>query len=211
MIPGRRTARCSPAPELEIKPRFAEAGALRTELDVDVDRPGRVDRATLVGMTRVVPRYCSRPLPRTGFVPGVSRRADRPPEPLPRPAVVDFDALARDDDFRYGIDLFNHALPWEAHEAWEPLWFAAPRDRPERALLQGLIHAAAAVVKAKAGALDTARGFVDSACSYLALAAALDPVVIDLAAFTAALAAWAADPAQPAPPILLASPDPAAP
>src|SRR6202000_1573190 len=67
-------------------------------------------RATLVGMTRVVPRYCSRPLPRTGFVPGVSRRADRPPEPLPRSAVIDFDALARDDDFRYGIDLFNHAL-----------------------------------------------------------------------------------------------------
>jgi hypothetical protein len=176
-------------------------------------------------MTRVVPRYSSRPLPRTGFVPGVSRRADRPTEPLPRPVVVDFDfdALARDDDFRHGVDLFNHDLPWEAHEAWEPLWFAAPRDRPERALLQGLIHAAAAAVKAKAGALDAARGFVDSACGYLALAA---PAVVDgtappsgsaagrgrapavdLASFTAALTAWAADPAQPAPLLVLASSD----
>ncbi|MEO7736498.1 MAG: DUF309 domain-containing protein [Kofleriaceae bacterium] len=162
-------------------------------------------------MTRAVPRYSSRPLPRTAFVPGLSRRADRPTEPLPRPAVVDFDALAHDDDFRHGIDLFNHDLPWEAHEAWEPLWFAAPRDRPERAFLQGLIHAAAAAVKAKAGALDAARGFVDSACGHLALAAALAPAIIDLAAFTAALTAWAADPTQPAPPIVLASPDVGAP
>jgi hypothetical protein len=159
-------------------------------------------------MTRVVPRYSARPLPRTGFVPGVSRRADRPTEPLPRPVVVDFDALASDDDFRHGIDLFNHGLPWEAHEAWEPLWFAAPRDRPERALLQGLIHAAAAAVKAKAGALDAARGFVESACGHLALAA---PTVVDLASLTAALTAWAADPGQPAPLIVLASPATAAP
>lgn len=149
-------------------------------------------------------RYSSRPLPRTAFVPGVSRRADRPTEPLPRPAVVDFDALALDDDFRYGVDLFNHGLPWEAHEAWEPLWFAAPRDRPERALLQGLIHAAAAAVKAKAHALAAARGFVDSACGHLALAAAREPRILDLAGFTAALTAWAADPSQPVPPIVLA-------
>ena len=162
-------------------------------------------------MTRVVPRYSSRPLPRTGFVPGISRRADRPTEPLPRAAVVELDALARNDDFRYGVDLFNHGLPWEAHEAWEPLWFAAPRDRPERALLHGLIHAAAAAVKAKAGAPDAARGFVDSACGHLALAVARELMVIDVAAFTAALTAWAADPTQPAPPIILASPNPAAP
>jgi Domain of unknown function (DUF309) len=156
-------------------------------------------------MTRVVPRYSARPLPRTGFIPGVSRRADRPTEPLPRPAQVDFDALATNDDFRHGVDLFNHGLPWEAHEAWEPLWFAAPRDRPERALLQGLIHAAAAAVKAKAGALDAARGFVDSACHHLALAAPVAVAPVELVAFTAALTAWAADPGQDAPLIVLAS------
>jgi hypothetical protein len=160
-------------------------------------------------MTRVAPRYSQRPLPRTGFVPGVSRRADRPTEPIPRPLVVDFDALAGDDDFRHGVDLFNHGLPWEAHEAWEPLWFAAPRDRPERALLHGLIHAAAAAVKARAGALDAARGFVDSAADHLARATGLE--VLDLAGFTAALTAWAADPGQPAPLIRLAPPGRVAP
>ncbi len=153
-------------------------------------------------MTRDVPRYASRPLPRTGFVPGVSRRVDRPTDPMPRPAVVDFDALAEDDDFRHGLDLFNHGFPWEAHEAWEPLWFAAPRDRPERELLQGLIHAAAAAVKAKAGALDAARGFVDSACGHLALAPS---TILDLPAVSAALTAWAADPTAPPPTITLAT------
>jgi hypothetical protein len=154
-----------------------------------------------------VPRYSPRPLPRTAFVPGVSQRADRPTEPLPRLAIVELDALATDDDFRHGVDLFNHGFPWEAHEAWEPLWFAAPRDRPERALLQGLIHAAAAAVKARAGALDAARGFVDSACGHLALASS---ALLDTAQLAGALTAWAADPSRP-PPVLTLAPAPVAP
>ena len=145
-------------------------------------------------------RYSSRPLPQVAFVPGVSTRADRPTAPPPRPGSVDLDALATNDDFRFGVDLFNHGFPWEAHEAWEPLWFAAPRDRTERALLQGLIHAAAAAVKAKAGAIDAARGFVDSACEHLALTTS---TVIDAPAVIAALSAWADDLAQPAPRIAL--------
>ena len=146
------------------------------------------------------PRYSSRPLPGAAFVPGVSTRADRPTAPPVRPSAVDYDALATNDDFRFGVDLFNHGFPWEAHEAWEPLWFAAPRDRIERALLQGLIHAAAAAVKAKGGAIDQARGFVDSACEHLALA---ETPILDSAALIAALTAWSADPAQPAPAIAL--------
>ena len=138
-----------------------------------------------------IPRYSSRSLPSTAFVPGVSTRADRPTAPPARPNAIDLDALAANDDFRFGVDLFNHGFPWEAHEAWEPLWFAAPRDRVERALLQGLIHAAAAVVKAKGGAIDQARGFVDSACEHLALTTSN---VIDAPALIAALTAWADDP-----------------
>jgi hypothetical protein len=151
---------------------------------------------------RAVPRYSSRTLPPAAFVPGVSRRADRPAPPPGRPTAVDLDALAADGDFRYGVDLFNHGFPWEAHEAWEPLWFAAPRDRPERALLQGLIHAAAAVVKARAGANAAARGLVDSACKHLARAAT---AVLDVPDFVAALTAWASDPVRPAPAIVLAT------
>ncbi len=146
-------------------------------------------------------RYSQRPLPATAFVPGVSTRADRPTAPPARPTAVNLDALALDDDFRHGVDLFNHGFPWEAHEAWEPLWFAAPRARPERALLQGLIHAAAAVVKARAGAIDAARGFVDSACEHLAITTT---PILDAPALIAALTQWADDPAQPPPTITLA-------
>jgi hypothetical protein len=145
-------------------------------------------------------RYSSRPFPQVAFVPGVSTRADRPTAPPPRPVAVDFDALASHDDFRFGVDLFNHGFPWEAHEAWEPLWFAAPRERPERALLQGLIHAAAAAVKAKAGAIDAARGFIDSATEYLAI---VETAILDAPALSAALGVWANDPAQSPPRIAL--------
>jgi hypothetical protein len=145
-------------------------------------------------------RYSSRPLPQVAFVPGVSTRADRPTAPPPRPGSVDLDALATNDDFRFGVDLFNHGFPWEAHEAWEPLWFAAPRERPERALLQGLIHAAAAAVKAKAGAIDAARGFIDSAAEYLAI---VETPILDAAGLVGALTAWADDPTQAPPRIAL--------
>src|SRR4051812_45558889 len=150
--------------------------------------------------TSAAPRYSSRPLPPAAFIPGVSKRTDRPATAPARPTAVDLDALAAHDDFRYGVDLFNHGFPWEAHEAWEPLWFAAPRERPERALLQGLIHAAAAVVKARAGANDAARGLVDSAGQYLARTTT---TVLDVPAFIAALTSWAEDPARTVPAITL--------
>jgi hypothetical protein len=145
------------------------------------------------------PRYSTRPLPATPYLPGVSPRDQRPPE-TERRATVDVDALASDDDFRHGLDLFNHGFPWEAHEVWEPLWFAAPRERSERALLQGLIQLAAAAVKAKSGLLDPARLLVRSACEYLALA---DSDVIDVRALAAELTVWAHDPAQPPPQLTL--------
>jgi hypothetical protein len=151
-----------------------------------------------------LPRYSQRPLPQVAFVPGVSKRTDRPAAAHARITAVDLDALAANDELRHGVDLFNHGFPWEAHEAWEPLWFAAPRERPERALLQGLIHAAAAAVKARAGAHDAARGLVDSACAYLARAT--PTTMFDVADFAAALTAWACDPARPPPTILLAAP-----
>lgn len=155
------------------------------------------------------PRYSSRPLPHRAFVPGVSPRSERP-APAHRAAPIDpgrldrLDRLAGDDAFRHGVDLFNHGFPWEAHEAWEPLWAAAPRDHPARALLHGLIQAAAAAVKARSGAHDATRSFVARACRYLARAdgpRADGP--LDVAALATALTAWAADPAQPPPQIAI--------
>lgn len=145
------------------------------------------------------PRYSPRPLPDAPYVPGVSSR-DRRPAAAPRIDEIDYDALSTNDDFRHGIDLFNHGFPWEAHEVWEPLWFAAPRDRPERSMLQGLIHAAAAAVKAKAGALDPARNLVRSALEYLSL---VHTTILDVAELGAALTLWAHDPSRSPPVITL--------
>lgn len=152
------------------------------------------------------PRYSSRPLPAAAYIPGVSPRAARPAPPArPGPSEpsepsepLDSAGLAARDDFRHGVDLFNHGFPWEAHEAWEPLWFTAPRERPERALLQGLIHAAAAIIKARAGAIGAARGLTDTACDYLGLAGA---AVLDAPALIEALRTWSVDP-RLAPPVL---------
>lgn len=148
------------------------------------------------------PRYSSRPLPRTAFLPGISRRAERPAPAPPRPEPVDYDRLAEDDTFRHGVDLFNHGFPWEAHEVWEQLWSAAPRDRPERALLHALIHAAAAAIKARTGDVATARRFLASASGDLARAPSS---ALDLASLIAGLTAWAADPAAPPPRLTLRS------
>jgi hypothetical protein len=145
------------------------------------------------------PRYSTRPLPDAPYIPGVSPRDQRPP-PTARIDAIDLDTLASNDDFRHGIDLFNHGFPWEAHEAWEPLWFAAPRERPERSLLQGLIHAAAAAVKAKAGALDPARNLVRSAVEYLAL---VESELLDVQELATSLIGWAHDPARSPPVIAL--------
>ena len=41
-----------------------------------------------------------------------------------------------------GLALYRAGYFWEAHEAWEPLWLAAPPNSRERALLQGLIQLA---------------------------------------------------------------------
>lgn len=146
------------------------------------------------------PRYSTRSLPDAPYIPGISPRDQRPAMSARR-EPIDYDALAIDDEFRHGIDLFNHGFPWEAHEAWEPLWFAAPRDRTERALLHGLIHAAAAAVKAKSGALDPARNLVRSALEHLAL---VDTQILDVEQLGRALTVWAHDPAQPPPVIALA-------
>ena len=46
-----------------------------------------------------------------------------------------------------GVDLFNRWYFWEAHEAWEPLWRAQPPDSEPARFIQGLIGAAAALLK----------------------------------------------------------------
>ena len=104
------------------------------------------------------------PLPAYRYVPG------RLPHPFAHPAghghrltpAVLGPAWDRtrppvmDRRFRHACDLFDQRYPWEAHELWEEIWRAAPAGAPERELLQGLILAAAALLKWHMGQADAA-------------------------------------------------------
>jgi predicted metal-dependent hydrolase len=46
-----------------------------------------------------------------------------------------------------GVDLFNEAYLWEAHEAWEEVWNAVARGSLPGRMIQGMIQVAAALLK----------------------------------------------------------------
>jgi len=91
-------------------------------------------------------------LPPYRYVPGrhphplkdtTGHMADCPPTPTWGPDQP------WEEDLGYvrGCDLFDHRYLWEAHEAWEGVWHQVPVDSSYRYLLQGLIQAAAGVLK----------------------------------------------------------------
>lgn len=51
------------------------------------------------------------------------------------------------EPYLYGVDLFNRAYFWEAHEEWEGLWHAVGQDSVPGRFLQGLIQVAAALLQ----------------------------------------------------------------
>jgi hypothetical protein len=53
------------------------------------------------------------------------------------------------DEYLFGVDLYNSGFLWEAHEAWESLWHAAKHDALQAEFLQGLIQCAAAALKVR--------------------------------------------------------------
>ena len=98
------------------------------------------------------PRYCpQRVFPPYRHVPGVTPHPIKDPQghsygleenhgPILPPI-----AWREIEDYLYGVDLFNFAYWWEAHEAWEGLWHPATGDY--RLFLQGLIQVSAALIK----------------------------------------------------------------
>jgi hypothetical protein len=85
--------------------------------------------------------------------------AERDPRAAALPEALDVPSSSDDAPgdwrrhpvFLWGLDLYNHGYPWEAHEAWESLWVRAPHGSAVRDMLQALIQCAAAVVHARAG------------------------------------------------------------
>jgi uncharacterized protein len=103
------------------------------------------------------PRYApARPFPAYAFLPGRDPHPIRHPDghsfgeadPPPPPAPGQW----RDNEqYLYGVDLYNHGYLWEAHEAWEALWHPAKADPILADFLQGLIQVTAASLKIPMG------------------------------------------------------------
>ncbi len=86
-------------------------------------------------------RYCPDcKLPSSAFLPNTDD---------PRPEEGDYGCDL--DSWLTGIDLYNFGFFWEAHEAWEAVWLALPRDSVEAALVRGCIQTAASLVKLRLG------------------------------------------------------------
>lgn len=138
---------------------------------------------------RSVPRYCGqRPLPTYRFVPGLhphprrdadghSYQANRRPT---RHEPWDASAWRTLVDWLFGVDCFNAFFFWEAHESWETLWAATPRDSTVARLLQGLIQIAAALLKVHLGSLHGAATLSRVGLEKLAQSAASVPTLLGL-------------------------------
>ena len=60
-------------------------------------------------------------------------------------SVYDASDWSENADYLYGVDLFNFAYWWEAHEAWEGGWASATGT--QKLFLQGMIQISASLIK----------------------------------------------------------------
>jgi predicted metal-dependent hydrolase len=92
-------------------------------------------------------------------------------------------------DFNRGLDLFNRAHFFDAHEVLEDVWRALPRDRPLRQHLQGLVQLAVAFHHESKGNHVGARSVLERAIRNLNGADSSFPD-LDLDRLRADLAPW---------------------
>jgi len=98
-------------------------------------------------------RYCpQKPFPPYRHIPGVTPHPIRDPlghsygeedEHDDKPLLPE--EWRKNEHYLYGVDLYNFAYWWEAHEAWEGLWHQA--EDTYRLFLQGLIQVSASLIK----------------------------------------------------------------
>ena len=117
------------------------------------------DPSSVVGDDRRLPQ---RPFPPYAFLPG------RDPHPVRDPRghsfgheeelgdFIESSAWSTNEEYLFGVDLYNHGYLWEAHEAWEGLWHVTKEtgtrpDELQGLFLQGLIQCTAAALKVRMG------------------------------------------------------------
>lgn len=54
---------------------------------------------------------------------------------------------SKNEEYLFGVDLYNHAFWWESHEAWEAVWLNTDKFQAYGQYLQGLIQISAAFIK----------------------------------------------------------------
>ena len=79
------------------------------------------------------------------------------------------------EEYLYGVDLFNHGYWWEAHEAWEGLWGLVPGGDATSNFLQGLIKLSAAFLKWHMHERKGVQTLFNGAMKLLSQAAAEEP------------------------------------
>jgi len=142
-----------------------------------------------------------RPFPPYAFLPG------RDPHPTRDPLGHSFERTEHkarylpperwreNEDYLFGIDLYNHGFLWESHEVWEGLWHAAKHDPLQADFLQALIQCAAASLKIPMGqprGLATLSALAVEKLERVARASGGDYMGLDLDDLAAALRAFAA-------------------
>ncbi|MEE3193717.1 MAG: DUF309 domain-containing protein [Candidatus Poribacteria bacterium] len=118
------------------------------------------NKDSAIGITQPVPfnpdirRYCpNRGFPSYRYVPRLTPHPAKDPDGHSYRkdsediicSVYDASAWSENIDYLYGVDLFNFAYWWEAHEAWEGGWASATGD--QKLFLQGMIQISAALIK----------------------------------------------------------------
>ena len=109
-------------------------------------------------------RYSNRPFPSYRYIEGITPhptenklghsfgKEEEKPKPLSQTT------WQTNEVYLWGIDLYNYAYWWEAHEAFEGLWKIESRETITSQYLQGLIKVCAALIKWN---LKKSRGLVE--------------------------------------------------
>lgn len=97
-------------------------------------------------------RYSTTPFPPYRYISGVTPHPTEDPQghsfgKEEKGAEILTDAWPENEAYLYGVDLYNYAYWWEAHEAFESLWRKSTHDPLTRHFLQGLIKVSAAFLK----------------------------------------------------------------
>lgn len=133
---------------------------------------GKVSPRPLAEPPDVPPRYSHQSLPPYRHVPGLTPHPVTDPrghlygveESQPAGSCRNLPTQWRQcGDYLYGVDLFNRAFLWEAHEAWEWVWITAGKTTEPARFVQGLIQVAAALLRRHLGTPQGAQNLLTKA------------------------------------------------